>query len=228
MSTPLDRLLARLGAWDRRLAGLRERAALALLRRERPGLVLGPRVKLEPGLLWRLHPTALVRIGAGSRLRRSCELKADAYASLSLGVNVHLGPGCTISVLEHVAIGDDCLIAERVSIRDHDHAARDASLPYHAQGYVTAPVTIGRNVWIGAGVTIVKGVTLGDGCIVGANAVVTRSFPTGSVVAGVPARLVRQLGGPVAAEPPARPGPPPPPGPPGDGPPGDGPRADAA
>ncbi|HEY9722686.1 MAG TPA: acyltransferase, partial [Oscillatoriaceae cyanobacterium] len=146
---------------------------------------------VEPEVLWRLGHAARVTIGEDTRVRMHNEIKCDGR--LTIGARVHLGPWTTISVLDEVILGDDCLIAERVSIRDHDHAIADPTRPFHAQGYVTRPVTLGRNVWLGGGVTIVKGVSLGDNCVVGANAVVTRSFPANSVIAGVPARLIRTL-----------------------------------
>lgn len=198
MPNLVDRALAAFASLDRRLGAWRRRGALALLRAEHPGLDLPASVLVEPDVRWRLDTAARVAIGAGSRLRRGCEFKADAGAQLVIGRNVHLGPGTTISALADVRIGDDCLIAERVSIRDHDHGlalvdGQSADTPYHARGYQTAPVVLGRNVWLGGGVTIVKGVTLGDNCVVGANAVVTKSFPANCIVAGVPARIVRML-----------------------------------
>lgn len=189
----LEALLAMIGRWERRLCAWRDRARRALLVREHPRLALADSARLEPELLFRLASDARVSIGAGSRLRFGSEFKADAGATLAIGERVHLGPHCTLSALREVVIGDDCLIAERVSIRDHDHGIADPARPYAEQGYTVAPVRIGRNVWIGGGVTILKGVSLGDNCVVGANAVVTRSFPANSVIAGVPARLLRTL-----------------------------------
>jgi acetyltransferase-like isoleucine patch superfamily enzyme len=182
-----------------RFEGLLRIGCSALARRRllarNPGLRLEEGCRLEPDVLWRLAPDAVVEVGAGSHLRRGVELKADGGARLHIGRRVHVGPWSTLSALEALEIGDDCLIAECVSIRDHDHTIAGADRPYREQGYTVAPVRLGSNVWLGAHVTIVKGVTLGAGCIVAAGAVVTRSFPPGSLVAGVPARLLRTVPG---------------------------------
>lgn len=58
------------------------------------------------------------------------------------------------------------------------------------------PITIGDDCFIGCGAVILRGVTLGRNCIVGANSVVTKSFAEGSVVAGVPASLLRNVAPP--------------------------------
>ena len=83
------------------------------------------------------------------------------------------------------------MFAEMVSIRDHDHAFADRRRPYREQGFVAAPVHVGRNVWLGAKVTVCQGVRIGDNTVVGANAVVTRDLPANCVAVGIPARVVR-------------------------------------
>jgi len=59
--------------------------------------------------------------------------------------------------------------------------------------YVKGPVVIGNNVWIGESARILSGVTIGDGAIIGANAVVTRNVPSGAVVGGVPAKVIKMM-----------------------------------
>lgn len=192
LNPQLKPLIAQFASWDRRIGCWRERAQLLLLERElAERLTLDANSHLERGILWRIGATARIRIGTDSTIRTHTELKIDG--KLDVGARVLIGAGCTLSVLDSLEIGDDCLLAERVSIRDHDHRFQDAHVPIRAQGYRIAPVRLGRNVWLGAGVTLLPGITLGDGCVVGANAVVTRSFPERCVLAGVPARIIRAL-----------------------------------
>ncbi|MBO9541373.1 acyltransferase [bacterium] len=189
---PLLRLAIPVAYWDRRIASWRARAQRLLLEHEHQRrLLLSPDAEVEPGVIWRLGETAEVDVGEGSRLRMGAELKVDGR--LRIGKRVLIGAFSTLSVLDAIEIGDDCLLAERVSIRDHDHRFGTAGLSVAEQGYEVAPVRLGRNVWLGCNVTVLKGVSLGDSCVVGANAVVTASFPAGSVLAGVPARVIKRL-----------------------------------
>jgi maltose O-acetyltransferase len=87
-----------------------------------------------------------------------------------------------------VSIGDGTTISSAVEILAHD-----ASTRRHIGYTIVAPVTIGRRVYVGAGAIILPGVTIGDGAVVGAGSVVTHDVPAGTVVAGVPARVLRTV-----------------------------------
>ncbi|MCC6484204.1 MAG: acyltransferase [Armatimonadetes bacterium] len=115
----------------------------------------------------------------------------ECYGSLDIGPRTIFGHHCTLAVRESLIIGEDCLIAELVSIRDHDHRCDDLTIPFREQGAVVAPVRIGRNVWLGSKATVLKGVTIGDNAVIGANAVVTRDIPANAIAVGVPARVIR-------------------------------------
>ncbi len=178
--------------WDRRIGFWRERARQALIARELgERLVLGARTRLERGVIWRVGDAGRITIGEDACIREGTELKVDG--TLEIGPRTLIGAWNVLSVLDRLTIGADCLLAERVSIRDHDHRFEDPTRPVAEQGYQVAAVTLGNNVWIGANVVLMKGVHLGDGCVVGANAVVTRDFGPGTVLVGAPARPIRTL-----------------------------------
>lgn len=189
---PLVSIVTQLAYWDRRVGAWREKAQQLLMQAELgERLKLGDDTRIERGIIWRVGSKGRIHIGSKSVIRTGAELKVDG--KLKIGHRVLIGAWTTLSVLDELHIGDDCLLAERVSIRDHDHRFEQPSVPVADQGYRVATIRLGNNVWLGAGVTLLKGVSLGDGCVVGANAVVTRSFPAGCVLAGVPARVIQQL-----------------------------------
>lgn len=119
------------------------------------------------------------------------------------GVTLRFGQRCKINDYVHIVahnsvdIGDDVLIASNVFITDtsHGYYSNNGLNPHVApddRPLLTRSTKIGSRVWIGEGVCILPGVELGDGCIVGANAVVTKSFPCNCVIAGVPARILKE------------------------------------
>jgi acetyltransferase-like isoleucine patch superfamily enzyme len=114
---------------------------------------------------------------------------------LSIGDNTSLHYGIIISVAKEVRIGRNCLFAVNCLIMDSDDHPMDpvkraAGQPVE-KGMVR-PVIIGDNVWVGAFSAILKGVSIGDNAVVATHSVVTRDVPPNSVVAGAPARVVKE------------------------------------
>jgi acetyltransferase-like isoleucine patch superfamily enzyme len=180
-------LRSRGAAWLRR-------KALGLLARTRyPGVSFGTGCDVRSGLHLTVSPGARVAFGPGTVLDRG--LTVECHGTLEVGRRTVFGHHVTIGVRDRVTIGEACLIAEMVSIRDHDHRFHDLDRPILDQGAESAPVTIGHGVWIGAKATVVKGVTIGDDAVIGAGAVVTRDVPSRAVALGVPARVVRYRDG---------------------------------
>jgi maltose O-acetyltransferase len=110
---------------------------------------------------------------------------------IHLGDHVYLNVQCTILDCNEVHIGHHVMIGPNVQIYT---AAHDLRAEARIQGWeVARPVLIEDNVWIGGGAILLPGVNIGRNAVVGAGAVVTRSVPANTVVAGNPARVLREI-----------------------------------
>jgi acetyltransferase-like isoleucine patch superfamily enzyme len=154
-----------------------------------PWVSFGRGCDVRSGLYLYLAPGAKASFGPACVIDRG--MSVEVFGELSVGSRTIFGHHCTLASRSLVTIGEDCLIAELVSIRDHDHCFDRLDIPTREQGMKIAPVSIGNNVWIGAKVTIAKGVTIGDNAIIGANAVVTHDIPANAIAMGIPARVSR-------------------------------------
>jgi acetyltransferase-like isoleucine patch superfamily enzyme len=110
---------------------------------------------------------------------------------LSIGSNVSINRGTFITARAQITIGDNVLLGPYVVLNSGDHEYRDSAMPMSRQGHTLAPISIADDVWIGAHAVILKGAVIGRGAIVGAGAVVTGEVEPYTVVAGVPARVIK-------------------------------------
>src|SRR3954467_9432398 len=151
------------------------------------------------------RPRAVV-IGDHVSCYAGCQFAIEANGSCSIG-DFTLMNAAFLMAEERIEIGSHCLISWNVAIADSDFHPLDsvqrrvdaeALAPYFKDRpsrpkLATAPVKIGDNVWIGMHSIILKGVTIGENSVVAAGAVVTKSVPPNSVVAGNPAVVVKTL-----------------------------------
>jgi acetyltransferase-like isoleucine patch superfamily enzyme len=163
----------------------------------------------------RLHDTArLINIAAkpdaitiGRRTHIRGELLTFAHGGqIHIGENCYVGEGTRIWSALSIRIGDHVLIAHDVTILDsltHPISAKARRLHFRQIANEGHPsqvnlgeraVEIGNDVWIGCMSVVLRGVKLGEGAIVGAGSVVTEDVPAWTIVAGNPARVVRELG----------------------------------
>ena len=113
------------------------------------------------------------------------------------GQNIHIGDHvflnvlCTILDCNEVHIGHHVIIGPNVQIYT---AAHDLQAEARKQGWeVAKPIVIEDNLWLGGGAILLPGVRIGRNAVVGAGAVVSRSVPANTVVAGNPARVIREI-----------------------------------
>ena len=122
-----------------------------------------------------------MHIGGNVSLLKDSTIYIHPNALLTIGKNTYLN-GSIIDCSYKISIGNDCALADGVRIMDNSWHLSDSS----------GEVKIGNKVWIATNALILPGVTIGDGAIIAAGAVVTKDVPAKCLVAGVPARVIKE------------------------------------
>ena len=174
--------------------------------------VLTPKNQPRPRLWVRLILTPIIhKRGKGSIIKRRTRIDILPWNKFSLGaystiedfVTVNNGVGNMIigdrtriglgnTLIGPVTIGNDVMLAQNIVMSGLNHGYEDITMSIHDQPVTTAPIIVEDESWIGANAVVVAGVTIGKHSIVAAGSVVTKNVPPYSIVAGNPAKLLKQ------------------------------------
>lgn len=150
----------------------------------------------------KLDGAKYIEIGNGVTISRNCLIETkyshggrNYSPRLTIGEGCSIGDECHITCVGSITIGHHLLTGRRVLISDNNHGTVDAKSlkqsPMDRPLDCKGDIVIGNNVWIGENACVLSGVTIGDGVVIAANAVVTHHVPAYSLVAGVPAQIIK-------------------------------------
>jgi len=174
-------------------------------------LIMNP-VQTRPRWYVRMLAPLYQHRGKCSKIHRSVRMDTPPYRKFSLGdysvvesyscinnavgdviIGDHTRVGLHNTVIGPVTIGNHVNLAQGITVTALNHNFAEKGLRIDEQGVSTNPVTIGNDIWIGANAVILPGVTIGDHSVVAAGAVVTKDIPPHTLVAGVPAKIIKEL-----------------------------------
>lgn len=174
--------------------------------------VIMNQVETRPRWFVRMLAPIYQHRGKHSVIHRSARMDTPPYRIFSLGdysviesfacinnavgdvmIGNHTRIGLHNTIIGPVEIGSHVNLAQGITVTALNHNFDDTQKRIDEQGVSTIPVTIEDDVWIGANAVILPGVTIGNHCVVAAGAVVTKDVPPHSLVAGVPAKVIKNI-----------------------------------
>ena len=174
--------------------------------------VIMNQVETRPRWFVRMLAPIYQHRGKHSVIHRSARMDTPPYRKFSIGdysviesfacvnnavgdvmIGDHTRIGLHNTIIGPVKIGNHVNLAQGITVTALNHNFNDAEKRIDEQGVSTNPVTIEDDVWVGANAVILPGVTIGNHCVVAAGAVVTKEVPPHSLVAGVPAKVIKNI-----------------------------------
>lgn len=162
---------------------------------EKKHLAIGEKTKLQDGVYIDALSREGVFIGENVVIGRNTRIECTGgLQSVGKGVKIGnrttFGNDCTFGAAGGIEIGDDVVAGQFIRFHSENHNFNDKTKLIREQGVTHKGIKIGNNCWIGAGAVFLDGAELGSGCVVEANAVITKKFPSDVVIAGIPAKVI--------------------------------------
>jgi Acetyltransferase (isoleucine patch superfamily) len=182
--------------WDEKLFVLRKMLLMPMIRNQYGHLGKGSCIQRQLMIHGKknIYIGEKVYIRPGARIETISEWKlGEGYTPfLSIGNRVNIEQGVHITCADKIVIENDVVILSNVLITDINHSYQNIDTPFLAQPLEVKAVHIGQYSVIGSGARILPGVNIGKNVIIGANAVVTKSVSDYTIVAGIPAQVIRK------------------------------------
>ena len=154
-------------------------------------LIIGDNVTLRRNVEFRAHGNSTIYLKGNNRIDRGVRILGNNNAEISVGTSTRIGLYAVFNGGDSIFIGKKVLVSGFVYLQTsmHNHYINGN---IQDQGYNHGPIEIHDDVWLGSHVVVLPNCVLSKGCVVGSNAVVTKSADEENVLAGVPAKIIKQ------------------------------------
>ncbi|MBQ8426688.1 MAG: acyltransferase [Clostridia bacterium] len=158
---------------------------------------LGKGVKIGDGVTLIARGEGGIEIGNGVLIQERVyiDTQTEEFGYVKVGANTYIGTGTTIFGHVGLEIGENCLLAQNITITPYSHKHSDANTLICKQGGFMEKVTIGDNSYLGMGVCVMYSGNIGEGAVIGAHSTVVKEIPPYTVAVGTPAKVIKNRKG---------------------------------